>query len=361
LSTKNRQIKQQIFGFKELPEQSGTWGMLLPRVGEKQVSHEPEAADIVQDINPAFLKFRNAETDVERGLFLCLGVLMFCFIGTCTVDLLLGPWHQNVGWVTLLFIFSLFFAVLGLAILAIWRSTRLPLPPPILISRHLRKIYAWADAKTGWRVFDYDSLIPAVFFSRIVTGAGAGTVYMLRLCELEPGTRRITASVGPAPARGGPEYCGAAWEFIRRYMDGPPEAVPAVKWHPPFGDKASAWFQIDRDMFIDHIDANHRLKPSLFSWVFVWFWSVMEYWYRIATFWIQRTAPRPPYPPELEAALKFEGPNPYRTIEPVGNEALAVQSKLPHMRLRWNVVRLLATLGWGGLLVAMIYGVLTGK
>jgi hypothetical protein len=354
-------IRQQVFGFNDLPDQSGVWGMLLPRVGEKQVAHEPEAADIVQDINPAFLSFRSVEMDVNRGWCLCLGGLMFAFLATVLVGFFFLPWHpSNTWWSTSIAVGAPLVAA-GLAAFTVQRALRGPLPPPILISRRLRRIYAWADKKTGWRVFDYDKLIPATFISRVVTGAGGGTVYMLRLCELEPGTRRITGSIGPVPPRGGPEYCGAAWEFIRRYMDGPPEALPAVKWQPPIGNKASAWFQIDRDMFIDHIDASHRLKPSLFSWVFVWFWSVIDYWQRMATMWIQRTAPRPAYPPELQDALRFDGPNPYKRIEPTGDEALALHAKLPHMRLRWNVVRVLATVLWGGLLLAMVIGVLTEK
>ena len=357
----DRQRVQQILGFSELPDESGTWGMLLPGIGERQVGAEPDALDIVQELTPAVLAFRSAEADASRGWIFGLGLWVATFAACATASVAVTPWHPTTTWTLASIAVGAQVLVFGLALFAAARAWRAPLAPPIVISRRLRRIYAWADKKTGWRVFDYDRLVPATFFGRVVTGAGAGTVYMLRLCELEPGTRRITGSVGPVPPRGNPQACGAAWEFIRRYMDGPPEALPAVKWQPPIGDLSTAWFQIDRDMFVDHIDASHRLRPSLFSWVFVWFWSVIDHWQRIAAIWIQRTAPRPAYPAELVEAMRFDGANPYKRIEPTGDEALALHARLPHMRLRWNAVRVLATLLWGGLLVAMVAGAVTTR
>lgn len=57
-------IKAQLLGLKYLPHESGAWGFLLPR-GKEQATHDPDAHEQVQEINPAYLTFVDSEMNVD--------------------------------------------------------------------------------------------------------------------------------------------------------------------------------------------------------------------------------------------------------------------------------------------------------
>jgi len=60
-------VRGQLFGYKELPDESGLWGVLLPRPGDTAVAHEPDAQDVIQQIAASRLIFGNSETGGNRG------------------------------------------------------------------------------------------------------------------------------------------------------------------------------------------------------------------------------------------------------------------------------------------------------
>jgi len=69
-------IKGRRLGHKELPKQSGLWGVLLPRPGEEAVAHEPDAQDVVRRLDDSCLVFENAMHAGNRGFLFafCLRV-----------------------------------------------------------------------------------------------------------------------------------------------------------------------------------------------------------------------------------------------------------------------------------------------
>lgn len=349
-----------LLGMKELPMQGGGWGMLLPR-GAQPAELSPKAHGAVQEINPAYIEFVPHASVSDRGMgvfyglwFLALGLVMFVPGTPGSVIKSFENGGEEIFpalvllAVTLLVIFCPFIWV--------YRSARKPLAPPVILSRTLRKLYCWVDRKRGWMVLDYDELHPAVFRSTIITSAGSATFFMLGLAKLAPGTRRIVDQVNPAPLLFPAERPEEVWEFIRTYMDGEPTALPPVDPMPPLRDGRADHARMDRLLLQDMVDAHHRLKPGLLNKFYTGFWGGVSYWTERCALWVQRTAPRPAYPPELRAAMDWQGNNPYRTRPPTDEETLAWEGRLPHMRRRWLAAATLSTLIYGGMLLLMTVG-----
>ena len=228
---------------------------------------------------------------------------------------------------------------------------------PVYLSRKYRKVYAWSERTRQWLALDYDMLVPATFVRKIVTPSGAATVYSLTLNQLQPDSRAIEYSVVPAPARGHPAHCGAIWEYIRRYMDGPPEALPAVRLVPTLSDQPNSWMaRTDRTIFTDFIDDEHHVKHSVFAASVVWFWGSLGYWWERAAGWIERTAPRPALPQELDASLKTADSSKYPVLAATEIQLRAQAGTLTYMRVRWLICGIIGSLIWGGLFALLSAG-----
>ena len=349
-----------LLGMKELPEQGGGWGLLLPR-GTQPAELSPKAHGAVQEINPAYIEFVPHASLSDRGMGMFYGLWFFFVLALMCGPFLFesrsaSPENAAIGFVFWVVFWGLVGGLtLGFGIWA-YRSARKPLAPPVILSRTLRRFYCWVDRKRGWMVLDYDELHPAVFRSTIVTAAGSATFFILGLAKLVPGTRRIADQVNPAPLLFPAERPEEVWEFIRTYMDGAPEALPAVDPLPPLHDPRADHARMDRLLLQDMVDAEHRLKPGLLNKVYSWFWGGVSYWTERCALWVQRTAPRPAYPSELREAMAWQGDNPYRTRPPTDEETLAWQGRLPHLRRRWLAAAALSTLIYGGMFALMTVG-----
>jgi len=347
-------IKGQLLGYKELPTESGLWGVLLPRPGEKIVAHEPDAQDVVQQLDDSCLVFDHSSVVGNRG-FLFAVFLPFSLLPMQLVPLLFRLWSKPVSF----FLFSCV-TVVGLiagSLLTAYRSARDPLRPPVYLCRKSREIYAWHVRARRWIVLDYDRVVPATVVIRAVTPSGSTTGYALTFNQLKLGSRVIEYSVMPVSASGHPQHCGAMWEYVRRYMDGPPEALPPIRLVPTLRDQPRAWMaRADRTLFTDFIDDAHRVKRDLFAMAVVWFWGSLAYWWERAAGWIERTAPKTPLPEELQQLLQSASTAGYRFIEVSEREKMARAGALPYMRRRWAICGCVGTLIWGGLFTLVTVG-----
>lgn len=349
-----------LLGMKELPEQGGGWGLLLAR-GDKPAELSPNAHGAVQALNPAYIEFVPHASVSNRGMGVFYGLWF-----AVTFMLVFFPWlpswlsdvgqHENIGSIDIAVWLILTGAMCLLPLVWAYRSARMPLAPPVILSRTLRKFYSWVDRKRGWMVLDYDELHPAVFRSAIVTTAGSATFFNLGLAKLVPGTRRIADQVNPAPPLFPVERPEEVWEFIRTYMDGAPDALPPVDPMPPLQDARADHARMDRLLLQDMVDEHHRLKPGIFNKVYTWFWGGVSYWTERCALWVQRTAPRPAYPPELLDAMQWQGDNPYGTRPPTGEEKAAWEGRLPHLKRRWLAAAAFSTLIYGSMFLILTLG-----
>lgn len=356
----NKAARDLLLGMKELPEEGGGWGLLLPR-GAEPAELSPKAHGAVQAINPAYIEFVPHASVSNRGMGVFYGAWFFFLFLLLFAPLLteLSEIRLEDGSLDLVFLSVFFGGVLTLGLgfgICAYRSARKPLAPPIILSRALRKVYYWVDRKRGWMVLDYDELHPAVFRSAIVTTAGAATFFVLGLVKLAPGTRKIVDQVNPAPLLSPAERPEEVWEFIRTYMDGEPDALPPVDPMPPLQDARADHARMDRLLLQDMVDEHHRLKPGVFNKVYTWFWGGVSYWTERCALWVQRTAPRPAYPPELEEAMQWQGDNPYRTRAPTADEQAAWEGRLPHLKRRWLAAAAFSTLIYGGMFLLLTVG-----
>lgn len=352
----SKAARDLLLGMKELPGQGGGWGLLLPRGAEPaELSPQPHGA--VQAINPAYLEFVPHASVSHRGLGVFYGtwffLLFLCLFGPYTLMYYLSG--EDFGVAVVVIYGGTWAIALGFGIWA-YRSARMPLAPPVLLSRTLRKFYCWVDRKRGWMVLDYDELHPAVFRSAIVTTAGSATFFMLGLAKLVPGTRRIADQVNPAPPLFPAERPEEVWEFIRTYMDGAPEDLPPVDPMPPLHDRRADHARMDRLLLQDMVDEHHRLKPGIFNKLYTWFWGGVSYWTERSALWVQRTAPRPAYPPELQETMQWQGENPYRTRAPTAEEQQAWEGRLPRLQRRWWAAAAFSTLIYGSMFLILTVG-----
>ncbi|PJJ96059.1 hypothetical protein CO611_09035 [Lysobacteraceae bacterium NML03-0222] len=217
------------------------------------------------------------------------------------------------------------------------------------------------DKRQGWQWLDYDKVTPVVKAGTMVTAAGTSTFYNLLLVDMEEGSRNIRKMLLPAPPLPRPHDAEALWEFIRIYMDGSPEQLPAIDPLPSCQDSRADLALMDRRVLGGFVNKHHRLEPGLFNILYTSFWGMVDYWSQRCWLWIQRTAPRPDYPEELREVLGWEGENPYRTRAPTEEEILAWTGKLPHLKRRWWIVATLSTILYGGIFFWMTINAWTGQ
>lgn len=349
-------INGQLFGYRELPEKSGLWGVLLPKPGERSVAHEPNAQNIFERIDGKTMVFATPDHVGNRGFLfaLCTPTAALCI----PMPFITLAWvGEHPWWVILPFTIVGLLFFIPLAITS-YKSARKPLLPPVIVHHDEQKIYFWLHREGEWLGVDYSNLTAATFVRRTASSSGAITTYVLTLCQLKPGTRQIEYAIVPAPAQATPQACGELWEFIRRYMDGDADALPPVRLVPPI-DHPKAWMaRTDRTVFAGQIDEQHRIKRDWFSMAVVWFWGSVGYWWERAAGWIERTAPRHPLPPELQGLCAAVTDNPLRVIPPSPVEQQARAGTLPHMRRRWFICGVIGTAIWGtlfGLIAAGIW------
>lgn len=346
---KAQHVKGQLFGYRELPQESGLWGVLLPRPGEKLVAHEPDAQDVIEHLDADRLVFACSESVGNRGsLFAFLAPMAAVLLCYAIWAATLSRHPEAPQWINAAAL-ALFLgaSVICAAVAAL--SARSLLPSPIVISRRLRRIYAWLDNKRGWVSLDYDRLVPATFVHRMVTTSGSATTYVLTLCQLKEGSRQIEYAVVPAPAQSLPQTCGQMWEFIRRYMDGDAQALPPVRLVPPASHPGSWMARADREVLQNQVDDEHRVVRRITSMYLVWWYGIVFYWAERARNWIERTAPRRPLPDELRESEAQSSPNGYRIVPYTPVEQQAQAGTLPHMRRRWFICGVLSTALWGAL------------
>ncbi len=288
MSGGEKYIKAQLLGLKSLPHESGAWGFLLPRRKE-QATHEPDAHEQVQDINPAYLTFVDSEMNVDGGMWLTIGI----FISS----------YMLLGAITFL--------------------------PPLLARLNL------------------DSSYPFVFRSKLVSTAGTTTIYTLQLAEIDT-DRTIVESAVLGPFSRLPDECARRWEFIRRYMNSEPDKVPPVLTQPPVNDRRATLARMDRIGSSGLVGRDFRLKKGLFAWSYFCFHGIVSYWWLRAAAWMHCRGKYPEYSVAMRDAMTFEGPNAYPRKPLSAIEKAAFDGRLPHLRIRWAVIGVLSTLLWGG-------------
>ncbi len=332
-------------GITMVPEKSGAWGWLLPAGSQRARSPEdPSILYNVVEINPACLRLVDP-TENLRGLGIVMTIMFSLMLLLIATNFILFYDTATRGYGGEYLAFVAGGSLLG--VFGLWRAYRAasaPMQYTSIISRRLRRIYAWSR-KGGWISVDYDRAVAFIFRGRLVAPTGASApVVSLRVAELEPGSRRIARCVAPTRIFSSREAAAGAWQFIRRYMDEDPAAVPPVVLMPNHRINAFAW--MDRELFTEEIDRQHY-PAGLFDGFAFWIIAGAYYLPNWMEYWVRRYGKRPPLPPELAAALQWEGENPYRVVPPTPEETLAMQGKLPHMKKRWLHASILGILLWG--------------
>lgn len=106
------------------------------------------------------------------------------------------------------FIFATLYFVLALVgLITALKLTFALVPDTVIISRRLRRMYAW-EKKAGWIAVDYDRAVPYVANRMIVTTTGAGALYPLRVAQLWPGSRRVKTGVTLTSPFASPQLAG---------------------------------------------------------------------------------------------------------------------------------------------------------
>lgn len=237
-------------------------------------------------------------------------------------------------------------------VVLVYKVVTNPVKPPVIISRKTRRVYVWQGKKIGWRTLDLDSSYPFVFRSKLVSTAGATTIYTLQLAELDTDRTIVEAAVlGPFSRL--PDECARRWEFIRRYMNSEPDKVPPVLAQPPVNDRRATLARMDRIGSSGLVGRDFRLKKGLFAWSYFCFHGVVSYWWLRAAAWMQCRGKYPEYSVVMRDAMAFEGPNVYPKNPLSAIEKAAFEGRLPYLRIRWAVIGILSTSLWGGLWLIM--------
>jgi hypothetical protein len=322
----------------------------LPKPGDPRALHEPKADNELQEINPAFLRFDANERLAWRSIFFCAGIFWIVLFGSVFVpdylDFLLGRQMIEFTLDSLAYLsLSIFFP--GIGVLMAYFSVRAKLDPSIIVNRSKRQIYAWIPGKR-WIALPYDRLNPVVLMQRVPNIGGVITVFRLQLqLRAAQDPQRVEQILNLGNPYPHPKHCGALWEFIRRYMDGPAEALPAVRLLPDLR-KRGAWLAMaDREK--PFVDVHHRMTSA---WGYVWFFAMqlVLYWPDQVAGWIYRVAPRRALPAEAKAAMQWQGPSLYKVQALTLEEKLALDGQLSQMRWRWTVAGLISTAFFGGLM-----------
>ena len=345
----NQHVSGQLFGYTDLPDENGFWGVLLARPGDRSEVGAADAQDVVQEITMDQLVFDVGHSLSDRGF------LFMLFLPTALIVGGLVFWISSIELhpTTPFYLPYVFIAIVGVVAalfgFAAYNAARKPLPPAVYINRPLRKVIAWQEKSKIWLALDYDTLVPATYARKMITTSGSATLYALTLHQLKPGTREIEHAVTPAPLRGTPDQCRAIWEFIRCYMDGKPEDLPPIRLVPSVNHPKAWMARTDRTTFGGLIDDEHRInfKDIVFAYFVVYFWGIVNYWGERAACWIERTAPRAPLPDGLKPLVATEQrAQGYRVIPPTPIQLQAQEGSLPHLRRRWLICGVLSTALW---------------
>ncbi|MFY3602144.1 hypothetical protein ACOTHZ_05420 [Achromobacter xylosoxidans] len=318
-----------------LPERTGTWGWLLS--GRPGV--QPAAEGMVTELTPACLRL-TGPFEASRGYVACVSLaaavgLTLLFL-TALIDLRMGRTTLDTG-LAVMMAGYLVCALIGWV--CAYRSVFSPIQETTIVSRALRRLYAW-EKRTGWTSVDFDRALAHVGNYHVVTTTGAGAAYPLRVVEIAPDSRRILKGVALTAPFDRPEAAAQLWEFIRLYMDAEPAALPPVALVPDHRVNAYAW--MDRELFPYAIDRHHRLvRPFAF-----WFFSGAYYLPNWMECWIRRFGRRPALPAELAAVAGWQGDNPYRIVPPTQEELLARAGNLPSMKRRWRLASIFGLALW---------------
>lgn len=325
---------------ERIPERSGAWGRLLP-VGRIRGRTYPDAGDAVVEISPACLRLASP-TDSLRGYGAAVAWLFGIAMAVAAIVFVTRFDATGRGYARDFFVFSsLLIALAVIGLTAGYKMTFDPVAETAIISRRLRRIYAWTK-RTGWVFIDYDRAIAIVRKRRLTTTTGSTTLYPLGVVELWPDERRARIGIALTSPFASPQPAAELWDFVRCYMEEEPEKVTPVRLTPDHRVNAYAW--MDRELYADAVDRQHHLTG--FGGVAFWFFASMFYGGNWLEYWIRNHAPRPALPAELAEALKWEGENPYRIIPPTREEQLAAEGRLPHLKKRWRIVSFFGLLFW---------------
>lgn len=341
----NKTTRDALFGMTKLPLQSGGWGSLLNSASDAPRAR-PASVKAIQTINDSFIVFSSINSSSSRGFAFVLGLVIGCAGSSMVLaDVVLGGvlsredfWPQLAGaYAVLLLISGVFFA---------WSvtSVRRTLSPPVVLSRRLRKFYCWIGPKAGWVALEYDKVQPVSMVSRSYSLAGAATGYVLAVVDMDASSRSIRSYVPLVQPHRDYRAPEMIWEFIRTYMDGDPDALPAADPMPPTDDARADFALLDRRLFGDLIDDRHRVKPGMFPMVYVHVVGALMYWFERAGFWISRVAPKPDWPQDIRDEMSAPSvDSSFRVRDLTDAECLAYAGRLGYLNRRWLVLGAICT------------------
>ncbi|WP_244980093.1 hypothetical protein [Achromobacter insuavis] len=193
-------------GIAMIPEKSGAWGWLLP-LGRERGTLKPSGHDHVVEITPACLRLVSP-VDSMRGYGAAVAYLFGLLMSFTAINFIVKFDPTNRGYGQDFFIFATLYVVLALvSLITAFKLTFSVVPDTAIISRSLRRIYAW-ERKAGWIALDYDQAVAYVANRMVVTPTGAGALYPLRVVQLWPGSRRVKTGVTPTSPFASPQLAG---------------------------------------------------------------------------------------------------------------------------------------------------------
>ena len=177
--------------------------------------------------------------------------------------------------------------------------------------------------------------------------------------QLEPGTNKILKSFGAYTSVAVMRPFVNAWEYMRRYMNEPPERVPAA-YIPPFGFDPKTWAvrcQMESMQWGINPDGSfktwldHFFMPLAGTAIYPFMWG---------TLWIEKTAPKIALPPEIAKLNEWDEQqiNPYKIERAWGGGEDGdppLDQVYERIKLRHKIMTVLG-FGWFiGLLLLMLW------
>ncbi|WP_141693740.1 hypothetical protein [Cupriavidus alkaliphilus] len=138
MSGGEKYIKAQLLGLKSLPHESGAWGFLLPHRKE-QATHEPDAHEQVQDINPAYLTFVDSEMNVDGGMWLTIGIFISSYMLLGAITFLPPLLARETPFGVLAVVVGVFLSSIIGPVVLVYKTVTNPVKPPVIISRKARR------------------------------------------------------------------------------------------------------------------------------------------------------------------------------------------------------------------------------
>ncbi|SDY78866.1 hypothetical protein SAMN04487939_10689 [Lysobacter sp. yr284] len=341
--------------FQRLPERNGLWGVILPRLGEEREPGPLGEAGQIARIDPAGVQFVRIQRMGWRGAGWVLGAGGGLMAALMFAPLLWSFLHagHRLGPVVAASMCAILLLPLLAGALTAYRARTLELPPPVVLSRRLRRFYQWRGNREGWVSVAADTGTAVIQAAAVVTQAGGDMGYRLHVVEFDAGSRAIRKQVAISEVVSDPDELAWLWDFLCRYLDEAPERLPAVR-NAGFEGEGAWLARADRYLFSGLVDGEHRLVPGRFNAFRFYFAAVLEYWYLRCGAWIEGKASTPAYPPDLADAMRWGGANPYAREAASPAQQAASRGDLDHFRRRWRIVAVLSTLLYGGIFVGMI-------